>query len=158
MDDCNIINGEVAGATSKVNSGSQTMPARIRRRRWVASHIAIAIQPVVYAVSRRELACRWIIIPRVIVIQPRSAIGPLPGITQAGWRGATAVADIAIRRVELGRGDGSAAVQRLGDRPLPVGGQVGEWSVGADTLGGGETGSAEVFGQRRAGPGAGNLL
>ena len=110
------------------------MPTRVGRRRRVARHIAVAVQPILHRISAGELACHRIVVPRVVVVQPRRAIRPLPRVTETRGLGAAAIADCAIRRVELRRGHVAAAIQRLADRPLSIRRQIGERAIRADTL------------------------
>jgi hypothetical protein len=58
------------------------VPAGIAIRRRIACHVPIAIQPIVDRIGRDELPGHRIVVARLVVIQPRGAIGPLPGVAQ----------------------------------------------------------------------------
>lgn len=89
------------------------MPARVRKRRRVAMHIAVAVQPIRDRIRRGKLPQYRIVVARTMIVQPAArAVLPLPRKAPARRHRAVGVARAAIGRVELLRRHVPATVYR----------------------------------------------
>lgn len=107
--------GTAPAATGTGVIEALVVPSRIGCCCGVATHIAIAVEPLVRAIRTGELPGCWIVVPRVVVVEPRGAIRPLPGVAQRRRRTATIIAGDAMRREEQRADDIPTRIQRFGD-------------------------------------------
>ncbi len=105
------------------------MPAGIAQRLRVAMHVGVIVEPIALRVRRDELARQRIIIPRLVIIQPRRAVGVLVGEAPTARHGSAAVTGRTIGTIQNACRGVAAAIQGDGGAAQPVAGQERDGAV-----------------------------